>query len=140
MSKEKQTGLSKNQFDCHIEFVEILTIKLSTFAKLRLTIVCWTALVVLFPVFFKHQFLYLFLILLLFIEVEHSAKDMIPKRGAYTKSLVIVFVVMQVMISPQGFHPFERRVPRMNSIVHSAIHEVSQNKTREKHECILTQK
>jgi len=28
----------------------------------------------------------------------------------------------------------------MNSIVHSAIHEVSQNKAREKHECILSQK
>jgi len=29
--------LSQNQFDCHIEFGEILTIKLSTFARLRLT-------------------------------------------------------------------------------------------------------
>ena len=31
-------GCLKSQFDCHIEFIEILTIKLIAFDKLRLTV------------------------------------------------------------------------------------------------------
>lgn len=42
------------------------------------------------------------------------------------------------MISPKTFHPFERRVPGMNSIVHSAIHQVSEYKPGKEHKCLLT--
>ena len=92
----------------------------------------------LFFCFFKHQLLHFLSILFLLVEIEHGAKDMVPKRGAYTESLVVIFVVMQMMISPQGLHPFKWWIPRMNGIVHGAIHQVTQNKTREKHESILT--
>jgi DNA-dependent RNA polymerase auxiliary subunit epsilon len=36
-AKETIRGCLKSQFDCHIEFIEILTIKLIAFDKLRLT-------------------------------------------------------------------------------------------------------
>jgi hypothetical protein len=37
-SFEIKTDCRKSQFDCHIEFIEIQTIKLIAFDKLRLTI------------------------------------------------------------------------------------------------------
>jgi hypothetical protein len=44
--------------------------------------------------------------------------------------------MMQVVVSPQGFHPFERWVPGMNGIMHSTIHEIAQQEAGKEHECI----
>ena len=51
---------------------------------------------------------------------------------------MFILVMMQVMVSPEWFHPFKRRVPGMDGIVHGTIHQVTQQKTGEEHECITT--
>ena len=40
------------------------------------------------------------------------------------------------MISPEWLHPFEWRIPGVNGIMHAAIHEVTENKPGEEHECV----
>lgn len=40
------------------------------------------------------------------------------------------------MIPPEGFHPLERGIPGMDGIMHAAVHQVTQEEAREKHECI----
>ena len=89
--------------------------------------------------FLKHQFLHFLFVFFFIFKIEHSAEDMIPYSGAYTKTLVLVLIMMKMMISPKPFHPFEWRIPCMNSVVHSAIHQVTKKKAGEKHESILTQ-
>ena len=85
----------------------------------------------------KHQLLHLLFVVLFIFQIEHSSKNMIPDSGAYSETLVFVLVMMKMMISPKSFHPFEWRVPCMNSIVHSAIHEITEKKSREEHKSIL---
>jgi hypothetical protein len=46
---------------------------------------------------------------------------------------MLILVMMQVVIAPQGFHKGEGGIPGMNGIVHAAIHEVSQQEARKKH-------
>ena len=69
----------------------------------------------------EHQLLHLLLVLFLLFQVEHGAEDPVPDRAAYTKTFMIILVMMQVVIAPQWFHPSERRIPGMNGIVHGAI-------------------
>ena len=40
------------------------------------------------------------------------------------------------MIAPKRLHPFKRRVPGMDGVVHTAIHKIAQNKTGKEHERI----
>jgi hypothetical protein len=47
------------------------------------------------------------------------------------KTFFFTFIMMQVMISPDWFHPFITGIPCMNGIMHTSIHQVAQNKTRE---------
>ena len=53
----------------------------------------------------------------------------------YAKTTVVILIMMKVMISPQWFHPFERRIPCMDGIMHGSIHEVTQHKTGKEHKC-----
>ena len=73
----------------------------------------------------KHQLPHFLFVLFLFFQIEHGTKDVIPNRAADTKALVLVFIMMKVMIAPQRFHPFEWRIPGMNGIMHSSIHQVT---------------
>ena len=86
----------------------------------------------------EHQFLHFLLVFFFVLEIEHGAKDMIPYGGAYTITIVFIFVMMKMMITPKRFHPLERRVPGMNRIMHRSIHEISKKKTGEKYKCIAT--
>ena len=85
----------------------------------------------------KHQFPHFLLVLFLFFQIEHGTKDVIPNRAADAKALVLILVMMEMMIAPKRFHPFKRRVPGMNSVMHAAIHQITQNKSGEKHESVL---
>src|SRR5437868_5969157 len=80
--------------------------------------------------FFEHQFLHFLFVFLLFFQVEHGSEHMIPQCGTYSITIVLVLVVMEMMIAPQGFHPFKWRIPRVNSIMHGPIHEVAEYKAR----------
>ncbi len=62
---------------------------------------------------------------------------MIPDGGTDAETLVVVFVVVQVVIAPESFHPFKRRIPGMDRVVHATVHQVTQDKTREKDKSIL---
>ena len=48
----------------------------------------------------KHEFSHLFLIFFFFLEIKHGSKYMIPDGGANAKTLVLIFIMMQVMIAP----------------------------------------
>ena len=85
----------------------------------------------------KHQLLHFLLILFFIFKIEHGSKNMIPNSGTYAITIMFVLVVMKMMISPKGFHPFKWRVPCMYSIMHGAIHKIAQKKTGEEHKCIL---
>lgn len=61
---------------------------------------------------------------------------MIPQRSADTEALLVTFIMMEVMVSPQWLHPFERRIPCMNGIMHGAIHEIPQEEAGEKDKSI----
>ena len=69
----------------------------------------------------KHQFLDLLLVFLFFFQIEHGAEYPVPDGAAHPVTFVLVLVMMEVMIPPQRLHPFERRVPGMNRIMHAAI-------------------
>src|SRR5438445_7982304 len=45
--------------------------------------------------------------------------------------------MMQVMVAPERFHPFERRVPGVDGIVHAAIEEIPKHKTGPEHEYVI---
>jgi len=49
---------------------------------------------------FKHQLLHFCCVFFFFFKIEHCSEYMIPDGGAYAKAIVLVFIVMQVMISP----------------------------------------
>ncbi len=49
---------------------------------------------------------------------------------------MLILVMMQVMVPPQRFHPFEGWIPGMNGIMHGTIHQVAQQKARKEHESI----
>ena len=83
----------------------------------------------------EHKFLYFFLVFLFFFQVEHGTKYMVPEGCADPVSFVVVFVMMQMMISPERLHPPERRVPGMYRIVHRSIHQIADKKTRKEHKC-----
>jgi len=87
----------------------------------------------------KHQFLHLCFIFLLLLQIEHGTEDKIPDGGAYTKALFFILVMMQVVVAPQRLHPFERRVPSVNGVVHRSIHQVAQNKAREENKNVFLQ-
>ena len=62
---------------------------------------------------------------------------MIPDRGANAITIMFVFVMMKMMISPKRFHPLKRGIPGVNSIMHGTIHKVTENKTGEEHKSSL---
>lgn len=86
------------------------------------------------PLLLKHQLLHFLLIFFLSFQIEHSTKYMIPEGGTHAETLVFIFIVMQVVIAPESLHPFKRRVPGMNGIVHRTIKKVTNHEAREKHE------
>jgi hypothetical protein len=49
---------------------------------------------------------------------------------------VFIFVMMQVMVTPETFHPLEWRIPRVDSVVHGSIHQVTEDKPGKEHKCI----
>jgi hypothetical protein len=54
------------------------------------------------------------------------------------KPFFLVFVMMQVVVAPQRLHPFKRRVPGMDGVMHGSIQQVAQHKARKKryaHSC-----
>ena len=62
---------------------------------------------------------------------------MVPKGSAYAEAFMLVLVMMQVMVPPQGLHPAEGRIPGMNGIMHGAIQQVTQYKAGEEHKSML---
>ena len=72
-----------------------------------------------------------------FLKIEHGTKYAVPDGSAYAKTFVIIFIVMQVMIPPERLHPFERRVPGMDSVVHGTIYQITQYEAGEKNERII---
>jgi len=50
---------------------------------------------------------------------------------------MIILIMMKVMIAPKRLHPFERRVPGMDGIMHGAIKKIAKNKTRKEHKDII---
>ena len=66
-----------------------------------------------------------------FLFLRHSAKNNIPQHRAYPKTFFGCFVVVEVMVAPEGFHEFWRG-KCMNGIVHGTIDDVTKKKTREK--------
>jgi len=69
----------------------------------------------------KHQFLHLLLIFLFFFQIEHRTEHPVPDGAAHPEAFMLVLVMMQMMVPPQRLHPFERRVPGMDRIMHAAI-------------------
>src|ERR1700709_1909800 len=85
-----------------------------------------------------HQLFNLFLVLFFLLKIEHGAKYTVPDRAAHAIPLMLILVMMKVMIAPQCFHPFERRIPGMDRIVHAAIQQVAQDKAGKEHKDIGT--
>src|SRR5580692_12770042 len=81
----------------------------------------------------EHQFLHLLLVFLLLLQVEHRSENPVPDRAAYPETFVVVFIMMEMVVAPKGFHPSERRVPRMDRVMHRSIQQVPQHKSRKEH-------
>src|SRR5580658_5463443 len=88
---------------------------------------------------FKYQFFYFGFVLFLFFQVEHGAKYPVPDSCTDTKTHIVIFVMVEMVISPQWLHPFKRGVPGVDGIVHAAIHQVTKDKSREKHKRAFSQ-
>src|SRR5580692_13142683 len=84
----------------------------------------------------EHQFLHLLLVFLLLLQVEHRSENPVPDRAAYPETFVVVFIMMEMMVAPKGFHPSERRVPCMDRVMHRPVKQIPQHKSREEHENI----
>ena len=50
---------------------------------------------------------------------------------------MFVLIVVKMVVAPQGFHPFERRIPGMDRIVHATIEEIAKHKAGKEHEYIV---
>src|SRR6185312_216582 len=83
--------------------------------------------------FLEHEVLDLLFIILLLLQIEHRPEDMIPDGAADAETFAFILVMMQVMIAPEGLHPFERGIPGVDSIVHAAIEQITQEETGEEH-------
>src|ERR1700733_4819754 len=84
-------------------------------------------------ILFKHQFFYLFFILFFFFQIEHGTKYPVPDSCTDAKTHIVIFIMMKMVISPKRFHPFKGRVPGMDGIMHGAVHQVTEDKSGEKH-------
>src|SRR5829696_5867477 len=84
----------------------------------------------------KHQLLHFLLILFLFLKIEHGSEHVVPDGGAHPEATLFVFIMMQVMVAPERLHPFKWRVPGVNGVMHGAVHQITEYKTREEHENI----
>lgn len=61
----------------------------------------------------------------------NGAENMVPEYRADSEALFRVFIMMEVMIAPEGLQ--ERRGREgVNGIVHAAIHEIAEQKARKK--------
>ena len=79
----------------------------------------------------EHQFFHFLFIFFFFFQVEHGTEHMVPQGGTYAKAPVFIFIMMQVVIAPQSFHPPEWRIPGMDRIVHGSVDQVSKHEAGE---------
>ena len=81
----------------------------------------------------EHEILDLLLVLFFLVKIEHGAKDAVPDGAADAKTFALIFVVMQVMVTPERLHPFKWRIPGVDGIVHAAIKEITEQEAGEEH-------
>jgi len=85
-----------------------------------------------------HQLFHLLFVLFFLFEIEHGTEDAIPNGAAYPESFMIVLVMVEVMVAPKGFHPFEWRVPGVDGIVHATIQKITHHETWEEHKYVVS--
>src|SRR5215471_346752 len=70
----------------------------------------------------EHKIFYFLFIFIFSFQIKHCTEYPVPDGSADTITPMCIFVMMQVMIAPKRFHPFKRRVPGVDGIVHATVH------------------